>query len=522
MVQTYWELPEDGDLRPELFDPWILRIVLDRELMIDKKLNVADVAAAISNEFPGDIHVVFSNEFEENQVIRIRIVPREEDKESLVITTEDSLRTLKEIESEILNNVKLRGYEGVTKVYLREVKTPKVDQTTGAFIQSKEWILDTEGIALLSVLSVPGVDSVRTASNHVHEINDVLGIEAARKSLLNELRHVISFDGSYINYRHLAMLVDVMTARGYLMAVSRQGINRTELPALTRCSFEETVDMLFEAAMYAETDPIQGPTPSIMLGQDSRLGSGVIDCFINETLLEEAVSAVFDGKSSESTMIMEEVASASTPMVEGAFTENTFNSGFMADANVAWSPALSPIAATDYPASPGIAPSPFLPVASPHIRSAGYSLSEPSPHWVPQSPFVPAQSPFVPPTIGFSPSSPMSASPGQYFAGYSGGYNPSMGYSPSSPTYQALPTSPSYSVGYSPSSPAYGSPSGVGFSGYTAGGYSPSSPLYGANPTSPSYASYSPSSPNYSPGTSYTPGAYSPTLSYSPGSYSPS
>ena len=33
----------------------------------------------------------------------------------------------------------------------------------------------------------------------------VLGIEATRGALLNELRLVISFDGSYVNYRHLSV-----------------------------------------------------------------------------------------------------------------------------------------------------------------------------------------------------------------------------------------------------------------------------------------------------------------------------
>ena len=56
-----------------------------------------------------------------------------------------------------------------------------------------------------------------------------------------ELHHVISFDGSYVNYRHLALLCDIMTCRGHLMAVTRHGINRQEVWALMRCSFEETV-----------------------------------------------------------------------------------------------------------------------------------------------------------------------------------------------------------------------------------------------------------------------------------------
>ena len=62
-----------------------------------------------------------------------------------------------------------------------------------------------------------------------------------RKAVEKELYHVISFDGSYVNYRHLALLCDIMTCRGHLMAITRHGINRQDVGALMRCSFEETV-----------------------------------------------------------------------------------------------------------------------------------------------------------------------------------------------------------------------------------------------------------------------------------------
>lgn len=72
----------------------------------------------------------------------------------------------------------------------------------------------------------------------------VLGIEAVRKSVEREMNHVISFDGSYVNYRHLALLCDIMTCRGHLMAITRHGINRQDVGALMRSSFEETVKAL--------------------------------------------------------------------------------------------------------------------------------------------------------------------------------------------------------------------------------------------------------------------------------------
>ena len=87
------------------------------------------------------------------------------------------------------------------------------------------------------------MDPVRTYSNDICEIFRVLGIEAVRKAVEKELNAVISFDGSYVNYRHLALLCDIMTCKGHLMAITRHGVNRQDLGALMRCSFEETVSI---------------------------------------------------------------------------------------------------------------------------------------------------------------------------------------------------------------------------------------------------------------------------------------
>ena len=63
-------------------------------------------------------------------------------------------------------------------------------------------------------------------------IVQTLGIEAERAALLTELRNVIEFDGSHINYCHLALLCDLMTSRSTLMAITGHGINRADTGAL--------------------------------------------------------------------------------------------------------------------------------------------------------------------------------------------------------------------------------------------------------------------------------------------------
>jgi DNA-directed RNA polymerase beta' subunit len=120
-----------------------------------------------------------------------------------------------------------------------------------------ETIFETEGTNLKEVLRLENIDKRRTVSDDVYEVSKVLGIEAARAGLINETKKIFTQYGIYINYRHLYLLYDWMTHRGQLTAVNRNGINRIpEFSVLRKSSFEETVEILYDAAVFSEIDPV--------------------------------------------------------------------------------------------------------------------------------------------------------------------------------------------------------------------------------------------------------------------------
>lgn len=287
-VRSYYEMP-DEDIDPKRLSPWLLRIELNREMMVDKKLSMADVAEKINAEFRGDLTCIFTDDNAEKLLLRIRIVNDEaaSKDEGAGAGSEDDV-FLKRIESNMLTQLKLRGVADIRKVFIRSATRPRFDDAE-AYTNEQEWMLDTEGVNLLEVLNHPDVDHTRTQSNHLIEVLEVLGIEAVRNALLKELRGVIEFDGSYVNYRHLAILTEVMTYRGHLMAITRHGINRVETGPLMRCSFEETVDILLEAAAFAERDNMRGVSENIMLGQFSNIGTGAVTLLLNEDMLQDAI-----------------------------------------------------------------------------------------------------------------------------------------------------------------------------------------------------------------------------------------
>ncbi|XP_021960480.1 DNA-directed RNA polymerase II subunit RPB1 [Folsomia candida] len=527
-VSIYYEMP---DFNPARISPWLLRVELDRKRMTDKKLTMEQIAEKINSAFGEDLNCIFNDDNAEKLILRIRITHPEDkldDDDENPDQMDDSM-FLRCIESSMLSEMTLQGIETIAKVYMHLPQTDAKKRTiitdSGEFKQIAEWLLETDGTSLMRVLSERDVDHVRTYSNDICEIFMVLGIEAVRKCVEKEMNTVLSFYGLYVNYRHLALLCDVMTAKGHLMAITRHGINRQDTGPLMRCSFEETVDVLMDAAVHAEVDPMRGVSENIMLGQLPRMGTGCFDLLLDAEKCKFGIEvptgpgpngdlgmgSAFFNLGSKSPM--------DTPWISGATPayDNVWSPG---GGMMSGGPGFSPSAASDISSfSPGGGRSPLSSPGSP--GSPFYIPGGVSPNYSPTSP-------------GMSPSLP-NYSPGSYSpTSPSGGQSPT--YSPTSPSYSPQlspsysPTSPSYSLTsptYSPTSPSY-SPSSPSYSP-TSPSYSPTSPSY--SPTSPSYSptspSYSPTSPSYSPTSpSYSPTSpsYSPTSpSYSPTSpsYSP-
>ena len=575
-VKDFYDLSEfsDDDLRR--LSPWVLRIVLNPIIFFDKKMRMNEIVEVVRNEYGTDLHVVTSDDNADDLVLRVRIVndspytgghggfdelgnpiPEEEDMDA---GQEDDV-FLKRLEKSLLTSLKLRGVEDVKKVFMRGgAKKSTWDDEKGFGIKD-EWVLETDGTNLMGVLGVDFIDATRTISNDIVEVLVVLGIEGVRASILSELRNVISFDGSYVNYRHLACLVDVMTMQGHLMAIDRHGINRVECGPLLRCSFEETVDMLMDAAVYAEEEILKGVTENIMMGQLARVGTGDMDLLLDEQkVLRHAVEIVTDqwgedeqnglgsgGLGSDTPYAPSTPFSSSpmlgsemSPMVGGAFSpcvggasfspsyspasgsygsaSGSYGSGASSPAYNPTSPAYSPTSPAYSPTSPAYSPtSPAYSPTSPAYSPTSPAYSPTSPAYSPTSPAYSPTSPAYSPTSpAYSPTSPAYSPTSPAYSPTSPAYSPtSPAYSPTSPAYS--PTSPAYSPtspAYSPTSPAY-SPTSPAYSP-TSPAYSPTSPAY--SPTSPAYSptspAYSPTSPAYSP----TSPAYSPTSpAYSPG-----
>jgi len=276
---------------------WIIRIEMDPETMLEKNITMDDINFTLNSIYKTEISCVYSDYNADKLVFRIRmrnILKNSASKGNKKVKLNpldqsDQIYILKNFQDQLLNNVVLRGIKNINKVILRKIKNNLVEKA-GSYINEDIWVLDTIGTNLLEVLGLDYIDSKRTISNDIIEIFNVLGIEAARQSIYNELAEVIEFDGSYVNAHHMGLLCDRMSFSHKLISIFRHGINNDDIGPIAKASFEETPEMFLKAARHAELDTLRGISANVMCGQEGLFGTAAFQVVldINELInLEE-------------------------------------------------------------------------------------------------------------------------------------------------------------------------------------------------------------------------------------------
>jgi len=172
---------------------------------------------------------------------------------------EASYRELLQLAKKI-RSVHLKGIKEIKRVVIRK--------------ESDEYILYTEGSALKSVMEVDGVDATRTRTNNILEMAEVLGIEAARQSIIDEIMATLREQGLTVDIRHVMLVADIMTCDGEVKQIGRHGISGEKASVLARAAFEVTVHHLLESGIRGDVDELGGVTENVIVGQPVKLGTG--------------------------------------------------------------------------------------------------------------------------------------------------------------------------------------------------------------------------------------------------------
>lgn len=230
-----------------------IRIMLDGEMLEDKGVTVHHVAKALQRAKAGKIEVD-----EENLLITVHLGENVD------------VQTIMKRREKILN-AKLKGIPGIRRAIIQERRTPD-----GRI----EYVVITDGSNLAQVIKVKGVDPRRVRTNNIHEVEQVLGIEAARRLIIEEMMNVLREQGLDVDVRHVMLVADMMTHSGRVRQIGRHGVAGQKESVLARAAFEMTTRYLFEAALRGEADHIRGVTESVILGQVVPVGTGYVELYM--------------------------------------------------------------------------------------------------------------------------------------------------------------------------------------------------------------------------------------------------
>jgi len=269
--------------------------VMDAETMLHKNITMDDIHFALTNsKFNDDIACAFSDYNASELVFRIRMNAasfakgKRKGGATDPLDQSDDIYVLKMFQDQLLNQIVLRGVHGIEKVTTRKLQssvvllssttttTNKDDVTKrdGKYVKKDTWVLDTTGTNLLEVLALDYIDATRTFSNDIREVFHVLGLEAARQMIYNEMSDVMEFSGGgYINYHHLGLLCDRMTCNHNMIPIFRSGLLSDDTGPIAKCTFEEQTAMLLQAARHGDVDPMRGVSANVMCGQFGNYGT---------------------------------------------------------------------------------------------------------------------------------------------------------------------------------------------------------------------------------------------------------
>ena len=220
-----------------------IEIKLDKDKMKEIDLTIGKVIDSISKQLRG------YNIRDNKNSISLKSRSKED-------TFNEAYKT-----KEKIKNISVKGIAGISQVL--------------PVRREDEFIIITAGSNLSDVLQLEEVDAYRTTTNNIFEIEQVLGIEAARQSIVNEIFKVIESQGLNVDVRHIMLVADTMCVSGTVKGITRYGVISDKSSVLARASFETPIKHIINAALVGEVDNLDSVVENVMINQCVPIGTGL-------------------------------------------------------------------------------------------------------------------------------------------------------------------------------------------------------------------------------------------------------
>lgn len=145
---------------------------------------------------------------------------------------------------------------------------------------SDEYYVQTEGSNFTDLAQLLEIDEYKTILDHVNLTTDLLGIEAGRAVLLQQITQVLS-DAGYVDPRHIQLIVDIMTFGGMIAGNNRFSMGKSDLGFIEKCCFESVDKFLNLAAISSQTDTLSGVSSRVAFGKQINIGTGAFEVLLD-------------------------------------------------------------------------------------------------------------------------------------------------------------------------------------------------------------------------------------------------
>jgi len=170
-----------------------------------------------------------------------------------------------------------------------EKKNPE-DLWTSSTIQRYSQLIyaEAEGSDLNALFQRDDIDYKHTVSNDPNEILAKLGIEAARTFLILEFINALYMDKSYIDPRHILLMVEFQTYQGRLVPATYSGVQSQPIGALSKATFEKPLDIFRRRAPFGIMEEVSSVSAAIALGSHVPLGTGRVEVITDPEAMAKA------------------------------------------------------------------------------------------------------------------------------------------------------------------------------------------------------------------------------------------
>jgi DNA-directed RNA polymerase II subunit RPB1 len=278
--------------------PWLLRIEINREAMMEKDITLLDIKSKFCNNWEKRYQDIKNlNKVEKTLLERIttvNILSNSDNDLSPVIhirlnMPQFDFSILTSFIDVFVDSFKLKGIESINKIVsVAEEPFISFDKNDGTMLKNKHWVVYTMGVNMRDLRYINGIDLSKTLCNDIMEIYELYGIDACRCALLKEFKKVFLGAGSTVNYTHIELLCDLMTNSGMPTSIDRHAMKASEVDPLSRASFEKTVEHLLTAAVFGEVDSMKSVSSRIMAGLVIKGGTGMCDVLLDTELLQNS------------------------------------------------------------------------------------------------------------------------------------------------------------------------------------------------------------------------------------------